>query len=149
LINEGESEEISIARAQFESAHARLRAARAALADHELRAPFDGTLMSMDLEPGESVLAGDPVAFLADTRQWQVETTDLAEIDIARVSLEDRVTVKLDAFPGEEFAGRVVEIDPVGREYLGDMTYQVTILLDEADERFKWNMTAIVTIQTG
>jgi len=148
LLSDGTAVETSVALAQFESARTRLTAARAALAGYELRAPFDGTLLSLDLALGESVLPGRPVGFLADTRHWQVETTDLAEIDIARVNLEDPVTIKLDAFPGEEFTGKVIEIDPVGREYLGDMTYQVTVLLDAADERFKWNMTAIVTIDT-
>jgi multidrug resistance efflux pump len=140
------AEEAAIARAQYESALANLEAAHAALAGYELRAPFDGRLLSLDLTAGESVLPGLPVAFIGDTGQWQVETTDLAEIDIANVALGDPVLVKLDAFPGEEFPGKVVEIDPVGREYLGDMTYKVTVLLDTPDERFKWNMTAIVSI---
>jgi multidrug resistance efflux pump len=140
------AEEAAIARAQYESALANLEAAHAALAGYELRAPFDGRLLSLDLTAGESVLPGMPVAFIGDTGQWQVETTDLAEIDIANVALGDPVVLKLDAFPGEEFPGKVVEIDPVGREYLGDMTYKVTILLDAPDERFKWNMTAIVSI---
>jgi HlyD family secretion protein len=117
-----------------------------ALANYELRAPFDGRLLSLDLTVGESVSPGVPVAFIGDTGQWQVETTDLAEIDITNVTLGDPVVLKLDAFPGEEFLGKVVEIDPVGREYLGDMTYKVTVLLDTPDERFKWNMTAIVSI---
>ena len=142
------AEELAVARAQYESAMADLAAARAALASYELRAPFDGTLLSLDLEAGESVLPGAPVAFIGNTSKWQVETTDLAEIDIANVVSGDPAVVKLDAFPGEEFSGKVIEIDPVGREYLGDMTYQVTILLDAADERFKWNMTATVTIAT-
>jgi multidrug resistance efflux pump len=142
------TEEMSIARAQYESSYANLNAAHAALANYELRAPLDGTLLSLDLTAGESVLTGVPVAFIADTSRWQVKTKDLAEIDIANVALNDPVTVKLDAFPGEEFPGIVVKIDPVGREYLGDMTYQVTILLDVPDERFKWNMTAIVAIKT-
>ncbi len=47
----------------------------------------------------------------------------------------------------EEFQGTVTEIDPVGREYLGDMTYKVTLTLDEADPRFLWNMTATVNIE--
>jgi multidrug resistance efflux pump len=142
------SEEMSVAYAQYVSAYANLTAARAALANYELRAPFDGTLLSLDLSVGDSVLPDVPVAFIADTSNWQVETTDLAEIDIAKVAVNNPVLVKLDAFPGEEFSGRVVEIDPVGREYLGDMTYKVTVLLDDSDERFKWNMTAIVTITT-
>ena len=148
LKTDDNSEKMSVARAQYESALANLIAARAALSRYELRAPFDGTLLSLDLTTGESVLPGVPVAFIGDTGQWQVETTDLAEIDIAKVSLNDSVTVKLDAFLGEEFTGTVIEIDPVGREYLGDMTYKVTVLLDDPDERFKWNMTAIVTIKT-
>ena len=142
------AEEMSIAQAQYESALANLAAAQAALAGYELRASFDGTLLRLDLSAGETVLPGVPVAFIGDTSKWQVETTDLAEIDIAKVSLDKTVVVKLDAFPGEEFPGKVAEIDPVGREHLGDMTYKVTTLLDASDERFKWNMTAIVTIQT-
>ena len=78
--------------------------------------------------------------------RWQVETKDLAEIDVANVSIGDKVIIKLDAFPDEEFTGTVTEIDPVGREYLGDMTYKTTITLDKSDPRFRWNMTATVTI---
>ena len=37
-------------------------------------------------------------------------------------------------------------IDPVGQEYLGDMTYKVTVTLDKVDPRFMWNMTATVNI---
>jgi HlyD family secretion protein len=120
--------------------------AKAALDLYELRAPFGGTVLSFDLSAGEAAVPGLPIAFLADTATWTVETKDLAEIDIARVALGQSVTVKLDAFPGEEFPGKVTAIDPVGQEYLGDMTYKVTITLDKIDERFMWNMTATVNI---
>lgn len=78
-----------------------------------------------------------------------METKDLAEIDVANVAVGDPVEVKLDAFPEEEFTGKVTEVDPVGKLYLGDMTYQVTITLDDADPRFLWNMTATVTVFTA
>lgn len=146
LTSAGDASQMSVARARFESARASLEAARAALSNAELRAPFAGTVLSLDLSPGEAVVPGAPVAFLADTAAWTVDTKDLAEIDIARVALGQTVTVKLDAFPGEAFSGKVTDIDPVGREYLGDMTYKVTVTLDDADGRFMWNMTAIVTI---
>ncbi|CAG0995497.1 hypothetical protein ANAEL_02563 [Anaerolineales bacterium] len=143
------AEQMAVSRAQFESALASLNAARAALDNSQLRAPFAATAFSLDLSVGETVNAGVPVAFLGDLGRWQVETKDLAEIDVANVSIGDKVTIKLDAFPDEEFAGKVTEIDPVGREYLGDMTYKTTITLDETDPRFFWNMTATVTIETG
>ncbi len=120
--------------------------AKAALEMYELRAPFAGAILSTDLKTGETASPGLPVAFLADTTTWTVETKDLAETDIARVALGQGVTVKLDALPGEEFSGKVTAIDPVGKERLGDMTYTVTITLDNVDPRFLWNMTATVNI---
>ncbi|MBI5950839.1 MAG: efflux RND transporter periplasmic adaptor subunit [Chloroflexi bacterium] len=142
------AEQMAVARAQFESALASLNAARAALDNSQLRAPFAATVLSLDLSVGETVNAGAPVAFLGDLGRWQVETKDLAEIDVANVTVGDKVTIKLDAFLDEEFTGTVTGIDPVGREYLGDMTYKTTITLDESDPRFRWNMTATVTIDT-
>lgn len=120
---------------------------RAALELYELRAPIGGTILNFDPAVGEVASPGVPIAFLADTSRWTVETKDLAEIDIARVALGQSVTVKLDALPGDEFQGSVSAIDPVGQEYLGDMTYKVTITLDQVDPRFLWNMTATVDIQ--
>ena len=140
------AEQMAVSRAQFESALASVNAARAALDNSQLRAPFAATVLSLDLSVGETVNAGMPVAFLGNLGRWQVETKDLAEIDVANVTVNDKVKIKLDAFPDEEFTGTVTEIDPVGREYLGDMTYKTTITLDESDPRFRWNMTATVTV---
>lgn len=139
---------LAAADARLEAAAAHLAAAEAAQALYELRAPGAGVLLSLDLAAGEAVLPMAPVAFLADPARWIVETKDLAEIDAVRVTVGDPALIKLDAFPGEAFAGQVTQLDPVGREYLGDMTYLVTITLNEFDPRFLWNMTATVTVET-
>lgn len=139
-------EKLAAAEARLAAAIAHVTAAEAALELYELRAPFAGTLLSFDVTAGEAALPGLPVAFLANTAVWTVETKDLAEIDIARVGLGQTATIKLDAFPGEEFIATVTAIDPVGQEYLGDMIYKVTLTLDEADPRFMWNMTATVNV---
>ena len=148
LIAGEHAEQLAVARAQLESARTNLDAAHATLANSQLRAPITATVFSLDLLVGETVNAGVPVAFLGNTNRWKVETKDLAEIDVAGVAIGNTVTVKLDAFPDEEFTGIVTEIDPVGKLYLGDMTYQITVTLDEADTRFMWNMTATVTVNT-
>lgn len=140
-------EKLSAAEARLAAASAHVTAAESALELYELRAPFAGTVLSFDLKVGEAALPGLPVAYLANTSTWTVETKDLAEIDISRVALGQAATIKLDAFPSEEFPATVTALDPVGQEYLGDMTYKVTLTLDQADDRFLWNMTATVNIE--
>ncbi len=140
-------EKLAAAEARLAAATAHVTAAEATLELYELRAPFAGTVLSFDAKIGEAALPGLPVAYLANTATWTVETKDLAEIDIARVAPGQPATVKLDAFPGEEFPATVTAIDPVGQEYLGDMIYKVTLTLDQADARFMWNMTATVNIE--
>jgi multidrug resistance efflux pump len=142
-----DAEQLPVLEARLDAAYANVTAAEGALELYELRAPFDGVLLSLDLTVGEAVAPTLPIAFLADTSVWTVETKDFAEIDVANVAIGDKAIIELDAFPGEEFEGAVTEIDPVGREYLGDMTYKVTIRLAEADPRFLWNMTATVNIE--
>jgi multidrug resistance efflux pump len=137
---------LSVAEARLEAANAHLIAAEATIELYELRAPFDGLLLDMVITPGEAVAPTLPLAFLADLSRWIVETKDLAEIDVANISIGDPVVIKLDAFPDEEFMGTVTNINPVGKVYLGDMTYQITVTLDEPDPRFLWNMTATVTV---
>lgn len=139
-------EDLAAAEARLQAATAQISAVQAALTNFDLRAPFSGRLFSFDISVGETVLPGLPVAFFADNSSWKVETTDLPEIYAPSISINAPVTVELDAFPGQEFSGVVTGINPVGRRYQGDMTYQVTITLDENDERFLWNMTASVTI---
>lgn len=139
-------EVLAVAKSRLEAAKAHVTAAKAAIELYELRAPINGILLSLDLNVGEAVTPTLPVAFLADTSRWTVETKDLAEIYMADIAIGDTASIKLDAFPDEEFLGNVTEINPVGTEYLGDMTYKVTITLDETDPRFLWNMTATVNV---
>jgi HlyD family secretion protein len=139
-------EVLAVAESRLEAAKAHVTAAEATIELYELRAPINGILLNLDLKVGEAVTPTLPVAFLADTTRWTVETKDLAEIYMVNIAIGDIASVKLDAFPDEEFLGTVTEIDPVGTEYLGDMTYKVTITLDETDPRFLWNMTATMNV---
>lgn len=143
-----DAEVLALAEARLDAATAHVTAAKSALAFYELRAPFAGTILHLGLKPGQAAQPGWPVAWLADTSHWVVETRDLAEIDIARIAIGQSATVKLDAFPGEEFPATVTAINPVGQEHLGDRTYQVTLTLLQPDPRFLWHMTATVSIAT-
>jgi HlyD family secretion protein len=81
-----DAEQLPVYEARLHAAHANVDAAEAAIELYELRAPFAGILLSLDLNVGESVAPTLPIAFLAGTSVWTVETKDLAEIDVANVA---------------------------------------------------------------
>jgi HlyD family secretion protein len=88
-----------------------------------------------------------PVVQLADVSNWQIETDDLTELSIVRVSVGDAVAITFDAIPDLELAGKVVRIKSFGENKQGDITYTVIIQPNQQDERLRWNMTASVAIE--
>ncbi len=118
-----------------------------ALANAELRAPFAGTITSLNLKVGEFASAGQPVVTIADLTMWVVKTTDLTEIDVVNISDGQPVTVKLDALPDAALKGNVFSISQNYSESQGDIVYEVTILLTDLDPAMRWGMTAAVTFE--
>jgi multidrug resistance efflux pump len=146
LKNGADPDEVALAEARLESAKTQLAAAQASLDDLELRAPFDSSVITVDLKVGESVSPGVPLILLADLSRWQVETTDLTENDISLVTTGMEATIILNAFPDQEFHGTVRKIALLGEERRGSVTYSVTLDLDPEDANIQWEMTAFVDI---
>ena len=136
--------EKALAEAQFESARANLDAARAALADVELKAPFDGTVAGLKVKGGELVTPGQVVVSVADFSGWIVKTTDLTELDVVDITEGQPVQVALDAFPEELLGGKVQTIGKNYSEKQGDIVYEVTVSLTELLPDMRWGMTTEV-----
>ncbi len=134
--------DLELAEANLKNAEAQAEAARAVLSDLELTAPFDGTIIVNNLEVGEMAAAGQ--VMIGDTSAWQVETTDLKEVDIVGIQSGMPVEVRFDAIPDLEIKGIVNRVKGYGITVRGDNTYTVTIDLQQADPRLLWNMTARV-----
>lgn len=140
-------ESLAAADAEVASALAGLRQAQAAQVQSELRAPMAGTVTFIGVRAGEYAAPGATVAAVADLSKWQIETTDLTELHVARIAEGDRVTARLDGVPGLELTGHVTEIEDFGVNRMGDITYRVIVTLDRQDPRLRWNMTAAVAIE--
>jgi HlyD family secretion protein len=138
--------DLAVAAAEVQRAQAALQLAQAALDEMELRAPFNGVVAALDMKIGEYVAPGAPTIHLADLSTWQIETTDLTELDVIRVRVGSPVTMTFDAIAGLELTGRVSRIRPIGENKQGDITYVVSITPDRQDARLRWNMTAAVSI---
>jgi multidrug efflux pump subunit AcrA (membrane-fusion protein) len=134
----------AVAEAQYEAARANLDAARAALADVELSAPFDGTVAGLKVKSGESVTPGQVAASVADFSSWIVKTTDLTELDVVKLSEEQPVTITLDAIPDKTLEGKILRIGQNYSEKQGDIVYEVTVEVTESLPNMRWGMTAVV-----
>ncbi len=139
--------ELEIARARVDQANAILEAARARMDRTVLRAPFSGTIATLDARQGEQVGPGVPVVRLADTSGWLIETDSLTELSIVDVEEDAQVSITIDAMPDVQLTGRVDRIRSFGENTLGDITYRVVIVPDKHEPRLRWNMTASVTIE--
>jgi RND family efflux transporter MFP subunit len=130
-------------------AQALLDLANANLASQSvLTASIDGTVISVDIAPAETVTPGQIVIVLADLSNYQIETTDLSERDVTKVQRGQTASVFIEAL-GENFTGKVVDIDRIGSTLGGDVVFTVTVDLDKQPQGLLWGMSAIVKIETG
>ncbi|MEJ2746436.1 MAG: efflux RND transporter periplasmic adaptor subunit [Anaerolineae bacterium] len=137
---------VTQAEAGVAQAKAALAAAEQALSRMTLTAPFDGTVASIMVDEGEVVSSGTPVVALADFSQWQVETTDLTELDVVAVDVGSPVEVRVDAIDNEVVKGTVTEVSQVSALIRGDVTYAVTVQLEPSELPLRWGMTVAVDV---
>ncbi len=138
-------EEIMVAEAKVEQAQAGIASVQAKIDKLTLTAPFSGTVTDVPVNADEFVNAGQVIAKIGDLEGLQVETTDLSEIDVARIAVGSTANVEFDALPEEGTTGVVTRINPKADEGAG-VNYTVIIELDNLPENLRWGMTAFVDI---
>ncbi|MDY7077096.1 MAG: efflux RND transporter periplasmic adaptor subunit [Chloroflexota bacterium] len=141
------AEEIAVSQAAVAQAEAALETARVALERCNVRAPFGGTIGAVNVRQGGLVAPGQPLVTLGDLSTLRVETTDLDEINVARVAVGQEASVTFDALPESVFTGRVTRISPMAEPGAGGVNYTVIIELSETDPAIRWGMTAFVDIE--
>ncbi len=132
------------AKARVTTAQAALASAEAAFKMIDLHAPFDGIVTSLDLQVGQQITSSFPALILADFSTWTIQTDNLTEIDVVNIQVDQNVSVVLDALPDLTLDGTVTQIALRSEEKRGDVTYTVTIRLNENDPRMRWGMTGAV-----
>jgi HlyD family secretion protein len=140
-------EQIAVAEAGVAQAQAALDAAQAQLARLQLVAPFDGTVGAVFVRAGEMAMPGQAAVTLGDLSTLRVETTDLSEIDVARVREGQPVKVTFDALTGAAFTGTVTRIAPMSTPGQSGVNYTTIVALEQIDPALRWGMTAFVDIQ--
>lgn len=138
--------EVAAAEADAAAAEVAVKEAEVALERATLRAPFAGTLTTVDVEVGALVEPGQTISVLATVNRLEAHTVDLTELDVARVREGQAVVVTADAMPDTKLQGRVARIGLRSVDYRGDVTYPITVELEEVPTELRWGMTALVEI---
>lgn len=124
-----------------------LQDARETLADYVIRAPFAGTIASLDVRRGDSVSSGTSAATLI-TNEQLAEIT-LNEVDAATVAVGNPAQLTFDAIDGLIITGEVAQIDTIGTVSQGVVSYTVKISFNTQDDRIKSGMSVSADITTA
>jgi multidrug efflux pump subunit AcrA (membrane-fusion protein) len=141
------TEQLALLEARLSNAKAQVASAENNLANYELKAPFDGEVMEMNVSVNETVGLETLAVIVADTSQWHIETSDLTELEVVEVIEGQNVSILADALPGVEMSGVVEEISQSFKSQGGDILYTVLTSVNDVDPRMRWGMTVEVTFE--
>ena len=130
---------------QLAFAKANLDAANDTLSNYVITAPFDGIVAEVNVKMGEQIGTDTRAVSITDFSSWTVETTDVTELEVVKLSVGQNVTFVPDALPGLTLKGTITEISQAYTQQGGDILYTVKILVENPDPALRWGMTVEVT----
>jgi membrane fusion protein, multidrug efflux system len=133
-------------RAQRAVDEARVASARAAMSKMSLRAPFSGQIGLRSVSVGEYVNAGQDLVTLVRLDPIEVDFS-VPETRLGNLRTGQPVRVEVDAFPGEQFGGEVVAIDPVVDP--NSRSVKLRAQVANPDHRLRPGQFARVHVQSG
>ena len=119
---------------------------RALIDQKSIEAPFSGLLGIRLVDLGEYVSPGTPLVTLQQLAPIYADFP-IPEQQIARLAVGQTVEVRVDAFPGEVFAGHIESIDAKVEQETRDVL--VRAVLPNADQRLLPGMFANVAVLAG
>lgn len=144
--------DVAAAKAQTASLSAQVRSSKTNLAYTKIYSPIDGLVINRAIDPGQTVAASfqAPVLFVIaqDLRKMRV-LADVDEADVGKLKEGMSAEVRVDAFPGEKFAGTVSQVRFSPTTQSGVVTYAAVVEVDNPDIKLRPGMTATVTIRTA
>ena len=144
--------QVDLDRANIAQQQSSLHEAEVNLAYTDIVSPVDGTVVSRNVDVGQTVAASfqTPTLFLIakDLTHMQVDT-NVSESDIGGIKPGQSATFVVDAFPGHDFQGVVAQVRQAPITVQNVVTYDVVIDVQNPELLLKPGMTANVTLETA
>ena len=132
-------------RADIEAQSSSLRLAQRELRDAVIRAPFEGYVAERLVSPGQYLQPQTPVMRIVRLQPLKL-TAEVPEKFAPWIETGREMAVRVDAFPGETFAGRIVRIAPAVN--LKSRAFAIEGEVPNTDGRLKPGTFARVQIAT-
>ncbi len=137
-VTEGQFDQIKIA---FVTAESQYTIAKRQLNDTKIKAPISGVITSKTVDLGAMLQNNTVIGNIVDISKLKVKV-NVAEKDIFKLKVGDKVALTTDVYTGEKFEGRVETISAKGDEA---HTYPVEVtVINNAKYPFKTGMFARV-----
>lgn len=151
--------DVDAAEAQYKSARAQVAQSQAALSQAltnlrytKIISPIEGVVVDRQYDVGQTVAASfqAPTLFqiAQDLTKMQVQA-DVDQSDIGRVKVGQVARFNVDAYPDEEFRGRISQIRYNALVNQNVVTYPVILEVANPEGRLRPKMTANVTIDVA
>jgi HlyD family secretion protein len=141
--------QVHLDEATIDQRRAALEAAQVDLDYTDIVSPVNGTVVSRNVDVGQTVAASfqTPTLFLIaqDLTQMQVDT-NVSETDVGLAQVGQRATFSVEAYPDRSFVGKVVQVRQAPITVQNVVTYNVVIGVDNRDLLLFPGMTANVRI---
>jgi len=141
--------QVDKAKAQVSQAQASLEQAKVDLDRTIIRSPITGTVISRNVDIGQTVAASlqAPTLFTIaqDLTKMQVDT-NVSEADIGNATVGQSATFTVDAFPNHVFQGTVREIRQAPIIVQNVVNYNTVIAVNNPELKLRPGMTATVSI---
>jgi len=136
-----------LAEDRVDAAKASVETALASQSQQILLAPYAATVIILNVAPEEVVDAYEPVLLLADLKNLRVETINLSERDVVNIQPGQGALIYVEALDAE-YHGKVSAISPFAGDNNGDITYTLTIELDEIPDTLRWGMSTTIDFES-
>ena len=144
--------QVDLSQAQVDQAKATLASAELDLGYTTIISPVNGTVVSRNVEEGQTVVASfqTPTLFVIaqDLTRMQV-IANVSESDIGGVTEGTSADFRVDAYPREFFHGVVTQVRNAPVSIQNVVTYDVIISVENPELKLKPGMTANITIVTA
>jgi HlyD family secretion protein len=148
-------EDKAAAEALVEQAKAATEEVQTYLDDTVIKAPMDGTVIALNVNEGELVSSGMPLATLTSNKKPYVEI-NVKETDLGQVRLGGEVKITISAYPDDVFKGKIVNVNQKpdfatkrATNNNGDfdvLSYKVKVELTGIDKELYPGMTVMVDL---